>query len=269
MSSDPETGLRLLREWDERRLSPDLDAVAKWAAQNPRHAAEVARECSTTAGGLKALEVVGRTWAQESLRGEARATAIGGIVERLADQDVHRTVGLVAGLDAGGTKNKAIGSLVEPWFRKEGGAPVAEWLVALPEADAREAGFNILGSKWIWDPGREGAAAAAELVTGPQREQVPLSFVLNLAYNQAQRDPEAAMPWTSQLAPACQAQARLRVLDAWTSTRPEAAAAWVLQQPAGEGRQDLIASTTRHLLSASSEETARQHGARRRTMFQG
>lgn len=196
------------------------------------------------------------TWTQDTLRGEARATALGGIVGSLAAQDVGRAAELVAGLDAGGSKNKAIVSLVEPWLAKAGGATVADWLLKLPEADAREAGFERLGFQWLWNKG--GGSEAAALATGPQRDLVPLNFTMIVAGNEARRDPEAAMKWAGDLPAAHIPVARERILGEWLQSRPDAAAQWVLAQPAGEVRRELISATTRSLAWNATEGTARQ-----------
>lgn len=233
-------------------------AMKQWATKDPKAAAAYVAELpDASLRASLALPLVeswtvkapqqALDWAQDTLRGEARANALGHIVGALAQQDVARAADLVAEMDSGGSKNKAIGSLVEKWFEKNGATPVAEWLLKLPEPDARDAGFEKLGFQWIWNGGREGAAKAAELATGPQRDLVPASFVMILAANEARNNPEAAMKWTSQLPPDRIPMVRDRVLAEWMQARPEAAAQWVLAQPAGNDRRDLVISASRYL----------------------
>ena len=54
------------------------------------------------------------------------------------------------------------------------------------------------------------------------------------------------MKWVAQLPPDRIPQARERVLVEWMQSRPEAAAQWVLEQPAGDTCRDLVASAARH-----------------------
>jgi hypothetical protein len=328
MKTDPESGLRLMKEWRMKHWYPNLDDLGVWAAKNPEHAASLVREGGTHAGSLAAMEAVGKAWAksdpaaalayaaglppmqrsylargamkewaakdapaaaayvggltdvalratlalplveawakgapqkaldwaQESLRGEARAVALGSIVGAIAKQDVTRAAELVGSLDPGGAKNKAIGSLVDQWFGKSGATPVAEWLLKLPEADAREAGFEKLGWQWLWKDAR----GATELVTGPQRDLVPANFAIQVASNEARRDPEAAMKWVDNLPATTIPPARDRVLGEWMQSRPEAAVRWVLDQAAGDTRNHMVASVTRFLSWSPSTEPAQK-----------
>ena len=336
VKTDPESALRAMRDWASRLYVPRMDSVRLWAEKNPQHAAAIAAQAGTTAGGREALATVGKAWAmndpksalayaatlpaaqrhalaagamvewggrdaqaaaaylaalpdatlraglapflveswakaapqqaldwaQENLRGAARATALGSIVGSLAQQDVARAAELVSGLDAGGSKNKAIGSLVEQWFQKDGAAPIADWLLKLPEADAREAGFEKLGFQWLWNSGAEGAAKAAALAIGPQGDLVPMNFLTQIAGDQARRDPVAAMKWADQLPPGRITQTRQGVLSEWMQARPEAATEWVLDQPAGDARHGLITAASHQLLWNATPETAQIFFAR-------
>ncbi len=203
-------------------------------------------------------------WAQDTLRGEARASALGSIVGSMAQQDVTRAAELVSGLDAGGSKNKAVGSLVEQWLQKAGAAPVAEWLLKLPEADAREAGFEKLGFQLLWNSGVDGAAQAAALATGPHAALVPTGFLTQIASDQARRDPEAAMKWADQLPADRLPLIRERVFDEWMQARPEAATEWALARPAGDPHRVLISTAARHFMWDAAPEAAQTFFARLR-----
>ena len=195
-------------------------------------------------------------WVQDTLRGEPRANALGSIVGAIAQQDVARAAEMVSGLEAGGSKNKAIGSLVDPWFQKAGAAPVAAWLLQLPEADGREAGFEKLGFQWLWNSGAEGAAQAAALATGPQGELVPLNFLTQIASDQARRDPEVAMKWADQLPAERLPAVRERIFDEWIAARPQAATDWVLALSAQDSPRELITSASRHMIWNGAPEAA-------------
>ena len=330
VKTDPESALKAMRDWESRRYIPRMESIRAWAEKNPQHAAAMAAQVGTTAGGREALATVGKAWAasdpktalayaatlpiaqhralaagamvewagrdaqaaaaylaalpdatlranlapflveswaksapqaaldwaQDSLRGEARATALGSIVGSIAQQDVARAADLVAGLEAGGSKNKAIGALVDQWFQKDGAASVTDWLLKLPEADAREAGFEKLGFQWLWNSGAEGVAKAAALAVGPQRDLVPVNFLAQIASDQARRDPEAAMKWADQLPADRIPQTRGRILSEWMQARPEAATQWVLDQPTGEARHALVSTATGQFLWSSTPEAA-------------
>lgn len=61
LETDVERGLKLVSEWDVR-VTPRMEPVAKWAAANPRHAAEFSMAHMSDHIQDLALEIVGKEW---------------------------------------------------------------------------------------------------------------------------------------------------------------------------------------------------------------
>ena len=61
LEKDVERGLRLLCEWNIEHFSPRMHPVAKWATENPRHAAEFTMAHPSGASDV-ALKTIGKEW---------------------------------------------------------------------------------------------------------------------------------------------------------------------------------------------------------------
>ncbi len=64
METDPECGLRLMSDWDVERFGPRMTAVQKWAAANPRHAAEFTLQNRAGYVSELTMETIGKEWAR-------------------------------------------------------------------------------------------------------------------------------------------------------------------------------------------------------------
>jgi hypothetical protein len=244
-----------------QRSSFVAGAMKEWAAKDP--AAAAAWAASQTDTVLRAqlakplVEAWAKTapdsalaWCQENLRGEARSKAIAGVVEGISQKDPAAASRLIAELDPGGARNTAAGALALKWYHQSGSQAVVQWLTALPDADLRRAGMEQI--QWVWQMNEP--ARVAEFLTGPHASLAGTQLLQTSAAEQARRDPEAAMQWTAKLSPATMPAAREQVLQVWMHSRPEAAAAWLQQQPP-DTRTELLTNTA-HSLAWGSPETA-------------
>ena len=64
MKNDPELGLRTMSAWHVDNYGTATDGIAKWAAANPRHAAEFALAHPAGYATQNAMEVIGKAWAK-------------------------------------------------------------------------------------------------------------------------------------------------------------------------------------------------------------
>ena len=211
------------------------------------------------AGGL--VEVWARSdpegaleWSQQHLKGEARANAVSNLVKSAASRNIDEAARMVAGLDAGGARNLAVASLLEVWGggekrNPEGRAAALEWLAGLDDSEAQESAMERIHWRWFHDD----PDAATAFLEGPHGHMAPASTVRQITDAVARRNPIAAIEWTETLPPATAAQARSHVLDTWLHIRPEAAANWILELPAGERRQDAIKQSIQRLAQLPDE----------------
>ena len=69
VEKDPERGLRALSEWGMDDFAPRMTGVAKWAAANPRHAAEVTLAHPAGYTSELAIEIIAREWSRKDPAG--------------------------------------------------------------------------------------------------------------------------------------------------------------------------------------------------------
>ena len=245
-ASDPEGGLRFaatLPAPSRTALAPEI--LRGWAEKDLAAAARfTAAQTDTTFRNALAQGLVGAwgkkdpaaalDWSQENLSGSARNDAVGGIVQAVAEKNLVTAGELIAGMDAGPTQNRAAASLFEVWFKKGADQRDAalEWLAALPDKEARRAALERVQWDWVWnDP-----AGARDFIAGPRGDLASNSLIQQVARSQAGKNPEAAMEWAGKLSADRVAAARESVLQSWIAIRPEAAADYARNLPAGEER---------------------------------
>src|SRR5881394_1845912 len=64
IEADPERGLRLMSEWHLHNYGPRMNGVAKWAARDPLHAADVALANPAGYASQLVMETIGKEWAK-------------------------------------------------------------------------------------------------------------------------------------------------------------------------------------------------------------
>ena len=264
--SDPEGGLRFAAALDlSKRVVFGGELVRSWAARNARAAAAFAAAqpegAFRNALGQGLVAEWGRTdaaaalaWSGENLRGAARTEAIAGLVKSAAEKNLAAAADLVGGMEPGAAQNRASASIFETWFNKGKGERDAafEWLAALPDAGARRAAIERVQWNWVWnDP-----EAVREFISGPHGELASSSLIHQVARSQAAKNPEAAMQWAAGLPGERAADARNAVLENWLSIRPEGAADYARQLPAGEDRDRAIRTVSQTLVFQSPQQAA-------------
>lgn len=84
---DPELGLKQMSEWRINHHSPDLKNVEKWAAADPRHAAEVTLQYPDCFAAQGVMDTIGKQWAKNDPAAALNfaATSRGGLASTLAN----------------------------------------------------------------------------------------------------------------------------------------------------------------------------------------
>jgi hypothetical protein len=199
-------------------------------------------------------------WANENLRGEARASAAASVVKTMAANDIRGAAEFIAGLDPGGPRNRAITQLIDIWigddmYNKNNGANAAAalaWMATLPEAEARQQAANSSWRLMYYAP-----EETIAFLTGPQGHTASQELFDRAAAHLAKQNPESAMQWADALPPERRDAAKHSVLSEWMNSRPEAAMDWVRALPIGEQRAQSIRAATMSLSWQSIDNTRR------------
>src|SRR5688572_31739942 len=62
-NTDVELGLRLMNDWHIDHYTPSLKGVSKWAAADPRHAAEFTYDNQMGSASREMMKTIGKEWA--------------------------------------------------------------------------------------------------------------------------------------------------------------------------------------------------------------
>ena len=200
-------------------------------------------------------------WANENLKGEARASAAGSIVKTMAATDRNAAGEFIAGLEPGGGKDRAVNELMDSWLDnkwmndgdKKEAAAALQWMAALPDAETRRKAMEQASWKLFFRAPEETIA----FLNSPQGATAPPALMQQAARHLAQDNPASAMQWAQKLPEAQRHAAQENVLSEWISTRPDGAQEWVRQLPSGEQRNSSISSITAQLSWQSTAATKR------------
>ena len=169
IAQDAERGLRLLSEWHLENYGPRMTAVARWAAVDPRHAAEFTLENPAGYASRLAMETIGKAWAKadpvEALGfaatkpgelGSALATAT---LKAWAGRNLNEAADWLAGVDAR-TRNRLSSGFVEVWAKQDASSALA-WCEKNLAGSARAQAVGAV----LKGVAEEDPAGAADLVT--------------------------------------------------------------------------------------------------------
>ena len=233
---DVERGLQLMHEWHIEDFGPGMTGVAKWAARNPRHAAEFAlAHPAGYASGL-VVETIGREWAKQDPAGALEfasgAPDPGGLKEVLAgaalkawtEGDLAKAGEWVAQADVA-TRNRLSPHLVEAWARSDP-AHALVWSEDNLEGTAlNQAVRGVLRSSAEQD-----VAAAGRLVLAIQEESTRAEGAVAVAEKWL---PEASsgestnpnmLEWLEQLDPVSTRKVLRELHWRWAARDPESMA---------------------------------------------
>jgi hypothetical protein len=169
--SDPEGALGLIEEWNIRHRNPGWQGLDKWAAADPRHAAEVASRSGTEVAAMEALKVIGRTWARTDpaaamayaagLSQAQRSSFTAGVMKEWAAKDSAAAAAFVTAQTDAAIRAQLAGPLVEAWARTAPNDALG-WCQDNLRGEARS---RAIGSV-VEGVAQKDTAAAASLVAG-------------------------------------------------------------------------------------------------------
>lgn len=169
MDKDPERGLALMSDWHIENYGPNMNAVEKWAALNPNHAAEFALAHPAGYASQETMETIGKVWAKtDPAAGLAFATSQPGmlgailassILNQWAGKSLSDASDWLAAADEP-TRNRLSPAFVEAWAKQDA-------MAALTWSQQNLQGTELMGAVGgaIKGAAQKDVVAAAALVT--------------------------------------------------------------------------------------------------------
>lgn len=238
IETDVERGLRLFSEWHIGNYGPRMSAVAKWAAADPRHAAEFALANPAGYATRLTMETIGKEWAKtDPARALEFAAANPGefgtilsmtTLKEWAAGNLDAAANWLAAADPS-ARNRLSAAFVESWAKQDADSALA-WCES-----------NLTGTSLVQAVGGvlQGAAgkdisAAAALVTSlkPSPARAEAAVAVAKKWISHSLDPKPvpteALAWLADL-DSDSAQRVLRDVDLeWASSDPKSMAAFLV-----------------------------------------
>jgi hypothetical protein len=135
VGKDPERGLPLMSQWNIENYGPQMTGVKKWAAANPRHAAEFALAHPAGYATRSVMETIGKEWARTdpagalgfavAHRGEFGSVLASAVLKSWTDRDLDGAANWLAKADAA-ARNRLSPAFVEGWAKYDA-ASALKW----------------------------------------------------------------------------------------------------------------------------------------------
>jgi hypothetical protein len=214
LKSDPERGLRAMRDWNIRNYIPDMKPIAAWAASDPQHAAEVVLENGRDYAGREALKEVGKAW------GRADPKAAIQFAATISDKSAAATLASEA---------------MARWAEKSP-RDAAAFAAAQPDAIFRGSLAQGLLGTWAKSDAAAALAWSEEHLNGAARTEA----ISGLIKSAAEKNIESAAQLVASLEPgAAQNRACASIFEAWFNKGADqrsAAFDWLAELPDAEAR---------------------------------
>jgi hypothetical protein len=132
---DVELGLQLMSDWHVDNYIPGMNGVSKWAAADPRHAAQFTYDRAAGIVSREMMKTIGKEWGKidpvaalefaNAKSGELGLTLGNSALNEWASRDLHTAADWLAATD-GGTRSRLASAFVEAWARDDALAAM-EW----------------------------------------------------------------------------------------------------------------------------------------------
>jgi len=184
IEQDVERGLRLMSEWHVENYGPRMTAVTRWAAADPRHAAEFVLENPAGYVSRLTMETIGKEWAKTdpnralefalARRGELGSTLATAVLKDWAGRKLSEAADWLAAAD-GPTRNRLSSAFVETWAKQDAasaltwcesnlaGSGLAQAVGGVMKGAASKDVAGAAGLVAAMNPSPARAAAAAEV----------------------------------------------------------------------------------------------------------
>ena len=225
LANDPEKKLllNLLSRWDETGLRSWLASHAELLD------ASVLEKLGRTIMDMARRDGAGtRAWAAALPSGALREQAQFQIaLSSAAEGDVAPAVAAYASV-AGNDTNGALAKQLAAVLAKQEGSAAAEWVMSLPNGQARAAAIGALAEQWSQRDPRGAAEWLGQMPPGAERDSAVGEYAAKVVY----ADPRAAAEWVAQVGDAtARAKAAESVFWIWSNEDPIASRVWLRTLP--------------------------------------
>lgn len=243
MKTDPETGLKTMAAWRVENYGTGTDGIAKWAAANPRHAAEFALAHPAGYTTQTAVEVIGKEWAKTDpaaamdfaagMKDRYGAALATGVLRAWATADLAKAAAWLAAADPK-VRNRLASPMLEVWAKADTNTAM-DWIQENLTGNGRdEAVASVLKGA-----AETSVANAAGIVTGMDSSTARAKAAASVArkwwpgYDASKPVPPEAVAWLSSLDPASIKHVVGQIQWQWGGSDPKGLAEF-LTSPAGQ-----------------------------------
>lgn len=246
-----EQALILMSDLGISSYGPDMKGVEKWAAEDPRHAAEVAMAHPAGYASDQAMAAIAKVWTESDPAG-ALAFAVSHhsvlalemanqVLSRWAEKDLGKASDWLAAAD-GPERARLLPAFIESWGKKD--APNAlQWCLSNTSGSQQAEVISSLIKGTATQSADAAAAMVAGLEASPMRAKAAVAFAQAILYkdnswwpglNSSNRTvkPEA-IAWLGQLDAESRKQVISHVSWTWSEQDPKGFAEY-LRTPAGQ-----------------------------------
>jgi len=267
LRTDVEQGLRLMAAWHIENYDPGMGDIAKWAAADPRHAAEFTLRNSIGYIAQRAAETIGQEWGKSDPAGamafvSANHGGLGSVLgtaalKEWAEGNLTDAAQWLADADAQ-TRNRFSSAFVEAWAKKDGGSALAWCDENLTGSSLVQAVGGVLKGA----AGKDVAGAAA-LVTGmdPSPARAEAAVAVARKWFPEMSSGEAAKPEAIAWLGGLDADSIRRVLEegavqwGWACSDPKSMAAFLANASAGEVPANVYSTLARQMVRQTPVDT--------------
>ena len=265
-ANDPELGLRVMCQWNIDHYIPSMKGVSKWAAEDPRHAAEMAYDNPLgSSASEEIMKTIGKEWAKtdpaaaleyaNSKSGELGSALAKAALNEWASRDLKGAADWLAATDVR-TRSRLGSAFVEAWAKQDA-AGALEWCA-----------YNLSGTSLAQAVGgvlkgvaQTDVTAARALVAGmgPSAGRAEAAAaVAQKAFPQAIGDEKPIAPetvtWLKQLDPDSRKRAIEQVYWRWQSTDAQGMAEFLKTTEPGELPSHIYSNLARTLARKNPAE---------------
>jgi hypothetical protein len=264
IEKDAERGLKLFSEWNIENYGPRMTAVAKWAAADPRHAAEFALAHPAGYASRAVMAEIAKAWAKadpkgalefaNGKRGHLTSHLETEVLKEWSSRNLNSAAEWLSTVDIS-SRNRLSPAFVESWAKQD--APSA---LAWCEANLTGSTLNKSVGALMRGAAARDVTAAAELVTAmapsAARAEAAVSVLEKWmpAYSSSKPVATEAVLWLSTLDPASLRKALDQNHWRWAESDPKGFAAFLATLNAEQLSHGSLGSLARNLARTNPAE---------------
>ena len=244
VETDPERGLRLMSEWHIDNHGPRTTGIAKWAAADPKHAAEFTLQHRAGYASQIAMDTIGKEWAKTDPAaalafaagkpGELSAALGTSTMKEWATRDLDAAATWLAEADPQ-TRNRLNSAFVEVWAKQDAAGALAWCESNLTGSSLAEAVGSVMKGA-----AAKNVATAADLVSAMPPSRARAEAAASVArkwmpeFSSSNPVKPETIAWMSGLDPASKKRILEEVHWRWSESDPQSMAAFIASSSAEE-----------------------------------